>query len=112
VTSHEQGTALFGRRFLVAGAASVGALAVPSGVSAQPAAAAATYSLSVTNCSSQYRDFCLYQKPVDLGVPGAVSPVWMTQPARPAATVTSTWTAACGRGAGADGPSGAAAQRG
>ncbi|WP_285440927.1 hypothetical protein [Streptomyces sp. ISL-36] len=40
MSPHDQGPALSRRRFLVAGAASVGALVVPSVVSVQPAAAA------------------------------------------------------------------------
>ncbi|MFD5743351.1 hypothetical protein ACFXJM_13590 [Streptomyces massasporeus] len=93
MTPHEQGAPLPRRRFLAAGAASAaGTLAVPSDAGAQPAAAVTTYSLSATNNSSRYQDFCLYQKAVDLGVPGAVSLAWMTQPARAGATVTFTWT--------------------
>lgn len=91
---HEQGTALSRRRFLGSGAAGAAALAVPSGAGAHPAAAAATFSLSVTNNSPQHQDFCLSQSAVALGVPGAVSPAWMTQPARPGAAVTFSWTAA------------------
>lgn len=50
------------------------------------------YSLSVTNNSTQYVDLCLYQKPVDLGVPDAASLAWLVAPAWPGTTVTFTWT--------------------
>ncbi|WP_026422364.1 hypothetical protein [Actinokineospora inagensis] len=49
------------------------------------------YSLTVTNNSTQYQDLCVYQKPVDLGVPNALSLAWLTAPAWPGTTVTFTW---------------------
>jgi rhizosphere induced protein len=50
------------------------------------------YSLTVTNNSTQFQDLCVYQKPVDLGVPNAVSLAWLTAPAWPNTTVTFNWT--------------------
>lgn len=50
------------------------------------------YSLTVTNNSTQFQDICVYQKPVDLGVPNAVALAWLTAPAWPGTTVTFTWT--------------------
>ncbi|MFI8793122.1 hypothetical protein [Streptomyces sp. NPDC055105] len=64
---------------------------MPSAVSAPPAAAATTYSLTVTNKSAQSQHFCLYQSAVDLGVPGARSLAWLTAHAKPNRTVTFTW---------------------
>lgn len=49
------------------------------------------YSLTVTNNSTQFQDLCIYQKPVDLGVPNAMSLAWLTAPAWPSTTVTFTW---------------------
>jgi hypothetical protein len=49
------------------------------------------YSLTVTNNSDQFQDIVVYQKPVDLGVPGALSLAWLTAPAHPTTTVTFTW---------------------
>jgi hypothetical protein len=49
------------------------------------------YSLTVTNNSTQFQDLCVYQKPVDLGVPNAMSLAWLTAPAWPLTTVTFTW---------------------
>jgi hypothetical protein len=50
------------------------------------------YSLTVTNNSTQYQDLCIYQNPVDLGVPDAMSLAWLTAPAWPRTTVTFSWT--------------------
>jgi hypothetical protein len=50
------------------------------------------YSLTVTNNSTQFQDLCVYQKPVDLGVPNAVSLAWFTAPAWPNTAVTFTWS--------------------
>ncbi|RLK54615.1 protein rhiA [Actinokineospora cianjurensis] len=50
------------------------------------------YSLTVTNNSTQFQDLCVYQKPVDLGVPNALSLAWLTAPAWPGTTVTFTWS--------------------
>jgi hypothetical protein len=50
------------------------------------------YSLTVTNNSTQFQDLCIYQKPVDLGVPDAMSLAWLTAPAWPLTTVKFTWT--------------------
>lgn len=50
------------------------------------------YSLTVTNNSTQFQDLCVYQKPVDLGVPDAMSLAWLTAPAWPKTTVTFTWS--------------------
>jgi hypothetical protein len=50
------------------------------------------YSLTIFNNSTQFQDLCVYQKPVDLGVPNAVSLAWFTAPAWPNTTVTFTWT--------------------
>ena len=49
------------------------------------------YSLTVTNNSTQFRDLCVYQKPVDLGVPNAMALAWLTAPAWPGTTVTFNW---------------------
>jgi hypothetical protein len=49
------------------------------------------YSLTITNNSTQYQDLCVYQKPVDLGVPNAMSLAWLTAPAFPGTTVKFTW---------------------
>jgi len=49
------------------------------------------YSLTVTNNSTQFRDLCVYQKPVDLGVPNAMALAWLTAPAWPGTTVTFDW---------------------
>jgi len=46
----------------------------------------------VTNNSTQYQDLCIYQNPVDLGVPDAMALAWLTAPAWPKTTVTFTWT--------------------
>lgn len=50
------------------------------------------YSLNVTNNSTQFRDLCVFQKPVDLGVPDAVTLAWLAAPAHPGTTVTFEWT--------------------
>jgi hypothetical protein len=50
------------------------------------------YSLTVTNNSTQFQDLCIYQKPVDLGVPDAMSLAWLTAPAWPKTTVTFVWS--------------------
>ncbi|HEY3751740.1 MAG TPA: hypothetical protein VGL80_21375 [Pseudonocardiaceae bacterium] len=50
------------------------------------------YSLTVTNNSTQFQDLCVYQKPVDLGVPNAMSLAWLTAPAWPGTTVKFTWS--------------------
>ena len=50
------------------------------------------YSLEVTNNSTQFQDLCVYQKPVDLGVPNVMALAWLTAPAWPNTTVTFTWT--------------------
>ncbi len=50
------------------------------------------YTLKVTNNSSQYQDFCVYQKPIDLGVPNALSLAWLVAPAWPGTTVVFQWT--------------------
>lgn len=50
------------------------------------------YSLTVTNNSTQFQDLCVYQKPVNLGVPDALSLAWLTAPAWPGTTVTFTWS--------------------
>lgn len=49
------------------------------------------YSLTVTNNSTMFQDLCVYQKPVDLGVPDAVPLAWLCAPAWPKTTVTFTW---------------------
>ncbi len=49
------------------------------------------YSLTVTNNSTQFRDLCVYQKPVDLGVPNAMALAWLAAPAWPGTTVTFDW---------------------
>ncbi|MFE4310638.1 hypothetical protein ACFRR6_31835 [Streptomyces sp. NPDC056891] len=93
--THHRGPALSRRGFLTGGAACAGALAVPSVAGAQPrlsAAATASYTLTVTNDSTQFQDICLYQKPVDLGVPNALSLAWLTAPAHPNHSVTFTWS--------------------
>ncbi|MFF3836719.1 hypothetical protein [Streptomyces sp. NPDC001930] len=90
-----RGSALSRRGFLTGGAACAGALAVPSVAVAQPrplVAATANYTLTVTNNSTQFQDICLYQKPVDLGVPSALSLAWLTAPAHPNHSVTFTWS--------------------
>lgn len=51
-----------------------------------------TYSLTVQNNSTQFQDLCVYQKPVDLGVPNAIPLAWLAAPAWPGTTVTFTWT--------------------
>lgn len=51
-----------------------------------------TYSLVVTNDSTQFQDICVYQKQADLGVPNAMSLAWLTAPAWPGTTVTFTWS--------------------
>jgi hypothetical protein len=48
--------------------------------------------MTVTNNSSQFQDLCVYQKPVDLGVPNAMSLAWLTAPAWPGTTVTFNWS--------------------
>lgn len=53
---------------------------------------ATQYSLEVTNNSTQFQDLCLYQRPVDLGVPNAMALAWLVAPAWPGTTVTFTWT--------------------
>jgi len=53
---------------------------------------ATQYSLTITNNSTQFQDLCIYQKPVDLGVPDAMSLAWLTAPAWPLTTVKFTWT--------------------
>lgn len=53
---------------------------------------AVTYELVVTNNSTQFQDLCVYQTPVDLGVPNALSLAWLTAPAWPGTTVTFSWT--------------------
>lgn len=50
------------------------------------------YSLTVTNNSTQFQDLCVYQKPVDLGVPNVMALAWLTAPAWPGTTVTFDWT--------------------
>lgn len=50
------------------------------------------YSLTVVNNSTQFQNLCVYQKPVDLGVPNAMSLAWLTAPAWPTTTVTFNWT--------------------
>jgi hypothetical protein len=50
------------------------------------------YSLTVTNNSTQFRDLCVYQKPVDLGVPNVMSLAWLTAPAWPGTTVKFSWS--------------------
>lgn len=50
------------------------------------------YSLTVTNNSTQYQDLCVYQNPVDLAVPDAMSLAWLTAPAWPQTTVNFNWT--------------------
>jgi len=50
------------------------------------------YSLTVINNSTQFQDLCVYQKPVDLGVPNAMSLAWLTAPAWPTTTVTFSWS--------------------
>jgi hypothetical protein len=50
------------------------------------------YSLTVTNNSTMFQDLCLYQKPVDLGVPDAVSLAWLCVPAWPRTTATFAWS--------------------
>lgn len=49
------------------------------------------YSLAITNNSTQFQNLCIYQKPVDLGVPNALSLAWLTAPAWPGTTVTFNW---------------------
>ncbi|WP_326777927.1 hypothetical protein [Streptomyces sp. NBC_01445] len=88
----DQDSALSRRRFLAAGAACAGALAVPAAVGAPPAAAATHYTLTATNNSTQFQDICLFQKTVGLGIPSAMSLAWLTAPARPGHTVTFTWS--------------------
>lgn len=90
--SHDQGSALSRRRFLVAGAASAGALAVSAVAGARPAAATTGYSLVVTNRSPQFQDVCLFQKAVDLGVPNAMPLAWLTAPLWPGKSTTFTWS--------------------
>ncbi|WP_328944947.1 hypothetical protein OG259_29125 [Streptomyces sp. NBC_00250] len=93
--AHDQGSALSRRGFLMGGAACAGVLAVPSVAGAQPrsrAAVPANYTLTVTIDSSQFQEICVYQKPVDLGVPNALSLAWLTAPAWPTRTVPFTWS--------------------
>lgn len=94
--AHDQESVLSRRRFLAAaaatGAACAGALAVPSIAGARPAAAATSYTLKVTNDSTGYQSFCLYQKPVGLGVPGALPLAWMVAPLWPRRSTTFTWS--------------------
>lgn len=52
---------------------------------------ATQYSLNVTNNSTNFQDICVYQKPVDLGVPDALSLAWLAAPTWPNTTVTFTW---------------------
>lgn len=49
------------------------------------------YSLTVTNNSTRFQDLCVYQKPVDLGLPDALALAWLTAPAWPKTTVTFSW---------------------
>lgn len=51
-----------------------------------------SYSLTVTNNSTQFRKLCVFQKPVDLGVPNVMSLAWLTAPAWPDTSVTFEWT--------------------
>ncbi|WP_410566131.1 hypothetical protein [Amycolatopsis sp. cmx-4-61] len=46
----------------------------------------------MTNNSTQFQDLCVYQKPVDLGVPNVLSLAWLTAPAWPLTTVKFKWT--------------------
>lgn len=87
-----QDSALSRRRFLVAGAACAGALAVPAAVGTPRASAATQYTLTATNNSTQFQDICLFQKAAGLGVPTALSLVWLVAPALPGRTVTFTWS--------------------
>ncbi|WP_406057875.1 hypothetical protein OG462_14625 [Streptomyces sp. NBC_01077] len=95
--THDQGSALSRRGFLMGGAACAGVLAVPPVAHAQPqrqrlATATASYTLTVTNNSTQFQDICLYQKPVDPGVPNTMSLAWLIAPAWPTKRVTFTWS--------------------
>ncbi len=47
--------------------------------------------LRVVNNSSRFFDLCVYQYPVDVGVGGALSLAWLTEPAWPRSTVTFSW---------------------
>lgn len=49
------------------------------------------YSLTVTNNSNQFQDLCVYQKPVDIGVPNVMSLAWLTAPAWPQTIVKFSW---------------------
>lgn len=49
------------------------------------------YSLKVVNNSTERRDLCVYQKPVDLGVENVIILAWMTAVAHPKTTVTFEW---------------------
>lgn len=48
--------------------------------------------LRVVNNSTQFQDLCVYQQPLDLGVPNALSLAWLTAPAWPSTTVAFNWT--------------------
>lgn len=50
------------------------------------------YQFQVTNDSSQYQDFCIYQASADLGVPDAVPLAWKIASVPPASAVTVTWS--------------------
>ena len=100
----------FLRTAVIGGAVTGGAVLMPGGLAqaaagrpepdgggaptpGAPGAPAATgYELQVINNSTQFQDLCIYQTPVDLGVPNALSLAWLTAPAWPGTNVTFSWT--------------------
>lgn len=50
-----------------------------------------TYTVNVTNNSTQFQDLVLYQRLGDGGVPNGISLAWLTAPAHPGTTTTFTW---------------------
>ena len=51
-----------------------------------------TYTVHVTNNSSEFQDVILYQRLGDGSGPNVLSLAWLTAPAHPSTTVTFTWT--------------------
>jgi hypothetical protein len=50
-----------------------------------------TYTVRVTNNSTQFQDLVIYQRLGETGLPNAISLAWLTAPAQPGTTTTFTW---------------------
>ena len=91
----ERSRRAFLKSTLVGGAMTTGAVLLPAGLARAadaPQTRSTTYRLRVTNNSSAFEQFAVYQNDPDLGVNNVMSLAWFVKGAHPQTTIVFEWT--------------------